>query len=86
VIASSRFVLERYLSRTTDNLEFLLNIVNNFAAKGALLGIRQREVAFYPLPDLSESQKDLFRYLNIFLLPSFLAIFGFFRLWQRAKD
>jgi len=86
VIASSRFVLERYLSRTTDNLEFLLNIVNNFAAKGALSGIRQREVSFYPLPDLSESQKDLFRYLNIFLLPSFLAIFGFFRLWQRAKD
>jgi len=85
VISSSRFVLDRYLNRTTDNLEFLLNVINNFAAKGALSGIRQREVAFYPLPDLSENQKDIFRYLNIFLLPSCFAIVGFFRLWRRVN-
>ena len=86
LIPSSRFVLEKYLSRMADNLEFVLNIVNNLAAKGALSGIRQRAVIFYPLPSLEENQKDLFRFLNIFLLPSFFAIFGFFRLWQRGKD
>jgi len=85
VIPCSRFILERFLSRTADNLELVLNVVNHLAAKGALSGIRQREVVFYPLPDLSENQKDLFRYLNIFLLPSCFAIVGFFRLWRRAN-
>jgi len=86
VIPSSRFVLERYLSRTADNLEFVLNLLNNLAASGALSGIRQRAVSFYPLPPLSDSQKDLFRYLNIFSLPSFFALFGLIRLLKRAKD
>ncbi|MCX7881064.1 MAG: GldG family protein [Patescibacteria group bacterium] len=76
VIPSSRFILERYLTRTSDNLEFVLNVLNNLASAGALSGIRQRAVSFYPLPELSEVQKDLFKYLNIFLLPSLLALVG----------
>lgn len=85
VIASSRFVLEKYLSRNSDNLEFVLNAVNNFASDGALTGIRQRAVSFYPLPDLPENQKDLFKYTNIFLLPTLLAIFGGMRLLRRRE-
>ncbi len=83
VIPSSRFVLERYLSRSSANLEFVLNIANDLASGGALSGIRQRAVLFYPLPDIAESQKDIFKYLNILLLPSLLAIFGGVRLFKR---
>jgi len=86
VIPSSRFIQERYLSRTNDNLEFTLNLLNNLAAKGALSGIRQRVVLFYPLPELSENQKDLFKYLNIFLLPSIFGLLGVFRLKKRASQ
>jgi len=86
VIPSSRFIQERYLSRTNDNLEFALNLLNNLAAKGALSGIRQRVVLFYPLPELSENQKDLFKYLNIFLLPSIFGLLGVFRLTKRASQ
>ena len=86
VIPSSRFIQERYLSRTNDNLEFTLNLLNNLAAKGALSGIRQRVVLFYPLPELSENQKDLFKYLNIFLLPSIFGLLGVFRLKKRTSQ
>jgi hypothetical protein len=55
-------------------------------AKGALLGIRQRVVLFYPLPELPENQKDLFKYLNIFLLPSIFGLLGVFRLTKRASQ
>lgn len=83
LISSSRFVQQRYLSQNSDNLEFVLNILNELASGGALSGIRQRTVAFYPLPDLPENQKDIFKYLNIFLLPSLLGLFGTVRLLRR---
>ena len=86
VVPSSRFIKEPYLSRTNDNLEFVLNLLNNLVAKGALSGIRQRVVLFYPLPELSENQKDLFKYLNIFLLPSIFGLLGVFRLTKRASQ
>ncbi|MBI2641548.1 GldG family protein [Candidatus Roizmanbacteria bacterium] len=83
VVSSSRFVLERYLSGGSNNSEFVLNIVNNLASGGALAGIRQRAVAFYPLPDLPENQKDIFKYLDILFLPLLFAAFGGWRLLKR---
>jgi len=83
VIPSSRFVLDRYLSQSSDNLELVLNIVNGLAAGGALSGIRSRAVAFYPLPELSDGSKDIFKYGNIFLLPILFGIYGAFRVMRR---
>lgn len=83
VIPSSRFILERYLGSSSDNLEFVLNIVNDLASSGALSGIRQRAVTFYPLPDMAENQKDIFKYSNILLLPGLFAAYGIYRLMKR---
>jgi len=84
VIPSSRFIKEQYLSRTNNNLEFVLNILNNLVAKGALSGIKKRVVLFYPLPNIPENQKDVFKYLNIFLLPSIFAILGIIKLTKKS--
>lgn len=83
VIPSSRFVLERYLSANTGNLEFVLNISGNFASGGALSGIRSRAVSFYPLPDLGAPQKDMFKYINILFLPVLFSLWGIVRLLKR---
>ena len=83
LISSSRFIFDRFLNATTKNLEFVLNILNEFASSGALSGIRARAVNFYPLPDLSENGKDLFKYTSMLLLPFLFAIFGGFRLLRR---
>ncbi|MBI4005007.1 GldG family protein [Candidatus Roizmanbacteria bacterium] len=83
VIPSSRFVGDQYLNRNSDNLEFVLNIMNEFASGGALAGIRQRSVAVYPLPDIPENQKDVFKYVSILLLPVLFGLYGGIRLYQR---
>jgi len=83
LIPSSRFVLEKYFSKNSGNLELVLNIVNDFASSGALSGIRQRQISFYPLPDLNDQMKDLFKYSNIFLLPLVFVIYGAVRLIKR---
>jgi ABC-type uncharacterized transport system involved in gliding motility auxiliary subunit len=83
VIPSSRFLLDRFQTRNSGNLEFVLNIVNDYASGGALSGIRQRAVSFYPLPELPDNTKDIFKYANI-LVPSLLfGLLGAFRLMKR---
>ncbi len=83
VIGSARFVLERFFSRNTDNLEFVINLINDMASGGALTGIRKRAVAFYPLPEIPSSAKDIFKYLNILLLPGVWALIGGLRLVKK---
>ncbi|NMB83922.1 GldG family protein [Candidatus Roizmanbacteria bacterium] len=83
VVPSSRFIGERYLSKTSGNVNFIINALNDLASGGALSGIRQRTVLFYPLPEMSESQKEIFKYLNIFLLPGIFVLCGAFRLVKR---
>ncbi|MBI3366643.1 GldG family protein [Candidatus Roizmanbacteria bacterium] len=83
VIPSSRFIMDRFQTKNSGNLEFILNIVNDYASNGALSGIRQRAVSFYPIPDLPDNQKEIFKYGNILLLPLLFGLFGAFRFMKR---
>jgi hypothetical protein len=86
VIASNRFIEDRYLSRNSNNIEFVLNILNDYASGGALQGIRQRQISLYPLPELSDSGKEAFKYVNMLLLPGIFILYGAFRLVKRSKN
>lgn len=83
IIPTSRFILDKYLSRTSENLEFILNVVNDYASGGALSGIRQRAVSYYPLPELSASEKDIFKYANMLVLPVLFGLLGGIVLFKR---
>lgn len=84
VIPSSRFVKEQFLSRNSDNLGLIINLVNNFASDGALSGIRTRSVANFPLKEVSDSEKEFYKYLNILLLPALFALVGLYRITKRG--
>ncbi|MBI1863208.1 GldG family protein [Candidatus Microgenomates bacterium] len=85
VIPASRFVEDQSLSRTSDNLELVLNVLSDYASRGALSGIRQRAVDMYPLPpDMSNQEKDLVKYLTILLLPALFSAYGVYRLVKRT--
>jgi ABC-type uncharacterized transport system involved in gliding motility auxiliary subunit len=83
VFPTSRFPLDQFVQRSPGNLNAILNIVSDFASDGALAGIRQRAVSFYPLPELPQLQQDIFKYTNILLLPALFGIFGAVRLMKR---
>lgn len=85
LIPSTRFIQERYLGNRNNNLDLALNVLNELASGGALAGISQRQVSFYLLPQLTENQKDIFKYLNIFLLPFIFGVYGGIRLIRRNK-
>ncbi len=84
VIPSSRFVYDQFISQN-NNIDFVFNLVDNMTSGGALSGIRSRQVEFYNLPALSSNQKEVIRYLSIFLLPAIFGFYGFFRILKRSK-
>ena len=83
VFSASRFPEDRFQARGSQNIELILNAVNDFASGGELSGIRIRSVDLYPIPDLPDNQKDIFKYTNMFLLPFLFAIYGAWRLLKR---
>lgn len=85
VIPSSRFIQDAYLGRVSGNLPFVLNILNDLVSAGALSGIYTRGVSFYPLPELTSSERDIFKYGTIFTLPLLFGLYGVFRLWRRRQ-
>jgi ABC-type uncharacterized transport system involved in gliding motility auxiliary subunit len=86
VISTSKFVNDRYLARNSGNIEFVLNMVNEFSSGGALSGIRSRKVDVLPIPDLSGAQKDFFKWANVLLLPGLFAVYGALRLYNRSQE
>jgi ABC-type uncharacterized transport system involved in gliding motility auxiliary subunit len=83
VVSSSRFPFEQYMGRGGGNLDLVLNVIDTFSSNGALSGIRSRIVSFYPLPDMSDSQKDMYKYSAILLFPLVWGIYGAIRLIKR---
>lgn len=83
VIPSSRFVQNRYISRNSSSMELILNMLNVQASQGSLAGINQRAVGIYPIPTLSSTQQDIFKYANILILPALFALYGAYRLFKR---
>ena len=83
VIPSTRFVQDSFLGRS-GNLEFVVNLVNEFASNGALSGIRSRSIAALPLPVLEPNTKDIYKWANVLLLPALLGLWGIYRLRKRG--
>lgn len=85
VIPSIRFIQDNYLGRS-GNLEFIVNLVNEFASDGALAGIRSRAITTLPLPSLDANSKDMFKWANMIALPALLGLFGLLRIRTRDKS
>ncbi len=83
VISSSRFLTPQFLSQQAGNINFFLNVVNDYASEGALSGIRQRGIQIYPLPSLDRNAQELFKYTNMFLLPALFVLGGAVYLMRR---
>ncbi|MFO0703627.1 MAG: GldG family protein [Patescibacteria group bacterium] len=75
VIPTVKFVQDAFLGRS-GNLEFVLNLVNEFASGGLLSGIRSRASTAVQIPSMTASQKDMFKWGNVLLLPALFAAYG----------
>jgi gliding-associated putative ABC transporter substrate-binding component GldG len=84
VIANSRFLDNNFVSQP-GNLTLFLNAVDWFSWGQDLIGIRSKRTGDRPLPVLSEQQKTVIKFSNIFLIPILVAFFGVIRFFIRKK-
>lgn len=83
LLPTSRFAYAQFQPQDSGNLNMLMNVVSQFAAGGALSGIRQRDVSIVPLPVLADNERDMVKYSAMLLLPLLFSAYGAFRLYKR---
>ena len=86
VIGSSRFISNQYLSPESSNIGFVTNILSDYASGGVLSGIARRQNQVYSLPILPKSIEEVYKYLNILLLPLMFGLYGTVRIVKRSRE
>ncbi|MCF7911679.1 MAG: Gldg family protein [Candidatus Cloacimonetes bacterium] len=84
-VPSGSFIREDAGGRAPGNQDFVLNSVDYLAGDEGLIEIRSRETEYRPLKPVSNSTRQLIKWLNI-LLPSLLLIlYGIIR-WRKEVN
>lgn len=83
VVGDAEFVNDNAI-RNPSNLAFALNIVDWLTQEEGLIGIRSRNVAARQLDEVSEGNRTLIKYANVFGPPLLVVLFGLWR-WQSRR-
>lgn len=90
-VADNRIVVVGDADFATDNgqnnpanVAFVLNIVDWLTQDEGLIGIRSRNVAVRPLDEVSEGNRTLIKYSNVFGPPLLVVVFGLWH-WQSRR-
>jgi len=86
VVGDSDFISGK-LSSIADNLVFFQNIADSLSLDSDLIKIRSKGITSRPIKtDISDGQKVLIRYLNIFGITVLVLVFGLTRYFLRKKS
>lgn len=85
VVGDSDFLKDNFLS-AGDNLTFFQNMVDGLSLDDALISIRAKGITDHPFAKtLSDSDKQITKYLNIFGLTLLAVGFGIYRYYSRKR-
>ena len=76
VVGNSRFLENPFIRRYPVNLVFLMNAVDVLSFGDALVSIRSKGAISRPIKPLTPTQKALFKYINLFLMPILVVVLG----------
>jgi len=86
VVGDSDFVSGNLVG-LTDNLVFFQNITDSLSLDSDLIEVRSKGITSRPITtDISDGQKSLIRYLNVFGVTVLVIVFGLARYYFRKKS
>lgn len=85
VLGNSNFIADWFISDFQENMVFFLNVIDWLTLGEELIGIRSRGVTDRPLIELTDKQKAVIKFLNIFAVPALVGVFGLLRFYFRRK-
>jgi len=86
VVGDGDFITNGFIQGTPDNLTFFQNLVDSLSLDDDLIKIRSKVISSRPIKELSDSEKAMYRYLNVFGLTVFVLLYGMFRYFIRRKS
>lgn len=85
VIGDGDFVSPGFLNPISDNEIFFLNLVDSVSSPTNLSSIRAKNISARPLKELTESEKNSWKFFSILGGPLLLGAYGFLRINRRRK-
>jgi len=87
LIADADFINEGMVSRVPQNLYFFANLVEYLANGTELSSIRTKTEDIRPLKELTDKQREFYKYLNVLGTPVLIGFLGFaFLYWRNQKE
>lgn len=86
VVGNSKFIEDVFLRTYPGNLLFAQNIIDGLTQDSDLINIRSRGVTDRPIKELSDSQKNFWKYFNIFAMAIIVILYGIIRSILRRKS
>jgi len=86
VVGDSEFMMDGFLQSYPYNKSFFLNIVDYLSLDQDLINIRSKEIVIHPIKELSDTQKQLIKYGNVFGLTIVVIAFGIVRYYLRRRS
>ncbi len=86
VVGNTRFLTDMFAGSFPENLTFFMNLVDYMGLGEELIAIRSKGVTDRPLKPLTEAQKTLFKFINIYALPILIALIGVVVYIQRRRE
>lgn len=86
VVGDGDFMNNNFIQGNPDNLTFFQNLVDSLSLDDDLINIRSKVVSSRPIKELTDSEKMLYRYLNVFGVTILIVFYGMFRYFMRRKS
>jgi gliding-associated putative ABC transporter substrate-binding component GldG len=84
-VADSDFFADRYVARFPENMAFFLNMVDYLTLDESLVSIRSKMIADRPIRNVSDTERNAIKYLNILGIPFLVVALGVTRAFLRKK-
>ena len=84
-IVSDMLATNDYLPLFRTNLSFVLNVIDILSGDTDMLSLRTKQVYTKNLKDVNKTEKFIYSFLNILLLPVGIGIYAFLRLKKRTS-
>lgn len=85
VMGDSDFISPNFSSQLPDNETFFVNLIDSVSNSANLASIRSKNIASRPVKDLSESEKNYWKFVSIFVAAILVDVYGVFRIMRRKK-
>ncbi|MCF7795515.1 GldG family protein [Patescibacteria group bacterium] len=85
VFGSSRVITDSIMQTNSENMVFFENLIDYLTEGEALISIRTKNIASYPIKELDNKEKNIIKFVNIVIPTLLISSFGIYLSFRKKK-